>query len=117
MELLINLRDTVMKFSPSSFIVAAALTLGTLAVHAADTKATASAPAASASMAAKPSDAKAANKTMPAKAPEKAAGPAVKKSDSGICHEAGTGPYKQTKKFTAFTTLDECVKSGGRTAK
>ena len=43
-----------------------------------------------------------------------AADPAVKKSDSGICHEKGSASYGNTKKFTAFATLDECVKSGGK---
>ena len=43
-----------------------------------------------------------------------AADPAVKKSDSGICHEKSSPSYGNTKKFTAFATLDECVKSGGK---
>ena len=43
-----------------------------------------------------------------------AADPAVKKSDSGICHEKGSPSYGNTKKFTAFASLDECVKSGGK---
>jgi hypothetical protein len=43
-----------------------------------------------------------------------AADPAVKKSDSGICHEKSSTSYGNTKKFTAFATLDECVKSGGK---
>ena len=43
-----------------------------------------------------------------------AADPAVKKSDSGICHEKSSTSYSNTKKFTAFATLDECVKSGGK---
>lgn len=43
-----------------------------------------------------------------------AAEPAVKKSDSGICHEKGSASYGNTKKFTAFASLDECVKSGGK---
>jgi hypothetical protein len=46
-----------------------------------------------------------------------AADPAVKKSDSGICHEKGSPSYGNTKKFTAFATLDECVKSGGKLPK
>ncbi len=40
--------------------------------------------------------------------------PAVKKSDSGICHEKGSASYGNTKKFTAFASVDECVKSGGK---
>jgi hypothetical protein len=43
-----------------------------------------------------------------------AADPAVKKSDSGICHEKGSASYANTKKFTAFSSIDECVKSGGK---
>jgi len=43
-----------------------------------------------------------------------AADPAVKKSDSGICHEKSSTSYANTKKFTPFATLDECVKSGGK---
>jgi hypothetical protein len=41
--------------------------------------------------------------------------PPVKMSVSGICHQKGKSPYyAQTKKFTAYNTLDECLKSGGR---
>jgi hypothetical protein len=42
-----------------------------------------------------------------------AAEPVVKKSDSGICHDKNSSSYGQTKKFTEFKTVDECVKSGG----
>ena len=42
-----------------------------------------------------------------------AADPAVKKSEAGICHDKTSPSYGNTKKFTAFKTLDECVKSGG----
>jgi hypothetical protein len=45
--------------------------------------------------------------------PKEAAEPAVKKSDTGICHDKTSASYGNTKKFTAFKTLDECVKSGG----
>ena len=45
--------------------------------------------------------------------PKEAAEPAVKKSDSGICHDKTSASYGNTKKFTAFKTVDECVKSGG----
>jgi hypothetical protein len=45
--------------------------------------------------------------------PKEAAEPAVKKSDSGICHDKTSPSHGNTKKFTAFKTLDECVKSGG----
>ena len=41
--------------------------------------------------------------------------PPVKMSSSGICHEKGKSSYyAQTKKFTAYNTLDECLKAGGR---
>ena len=42
-----------------------------------------------------------------------AAEPSVKKSESGICHDKSSNSYGNTKKFTEFKTLDECVKSGG----
>ena len=42
-----------------------------------------------------------------------AAEPIVKKSESGICHDQTSASYGQTKKFTEFKTVDECVKSGG----
>ena len=42
------------------------------------------------------------------------ADPVVKKSDSGICHDKSSNSYSNTKKFTAFASIDECVKSGGR---
>ena len=40
--------------------------------------------------------------------------PAVKKSDTGICHDKSSNSYGNTKKFMAFASMDECVKSGGR---
>ncbi len=43
-----------------------------------------------------------------------AAEPAVKKSDAGICHDKSSPSFGNTKKFTAFATVDECVKSGGK---
>ncbi len=43
------------------------------------------------------------------------ADPPVKMSSSGICHEKGKSSYyDQTKKFTAYKTMDECLKAGGR---
>lgn len=45
-----------------------------------------------------------------------AADPAVKKSDSGICHDATSPSFANTKKFTPFNSMDECVKSGGKPA-
>ena len=47
---------------------------------------------------------------------KEAAEPAVKKSDAGICHDKSSTSYGNTKKFTAFASMDECVKSGGRPA-
>ena len=41
----------------------------------------------------------------------------VKKSTTGICHAPGTTYYDQTKNFTPFKTLEECLKSGGRLPK
>jgi hypothetical protein len=40
--------------------------------------------------------------------------PVVKKSDSGICHDKSSPSFGNTKKFTAFASMDECMKSGGR---
>lgn len=42
------------------------------------------------------------------------ADPEVKKSDSGICHDKTSTSFGNTKKFTAFASMDECMKSGGR---
>jgi hypothetical protein len=44
-------------------------------------------------------------------------GPSIKKSTAGICHEKGTIFYKNTKNFTSYSSLDECLKSGGRLSK
>jgi len=41
----------------------------------------------------------------------------VKKSSTGICHAKGSSYYEQTKKFEAFKTMDDCLKSGGRLPK
>jgi hypothetical protein len=41
----------------------------------------------------------------------------VKMSNSGICHAPKTAYYDQTKNFTPYKTLDECLKSGGRMPK
>jgi hypothetical protein len=43
--------------------------------------------------------------------------PQVKKSKSGICHAKGTSYYNQTKNYTAYNSLEECIKAGGRTPK
>jgi len=42
------------------------------------------------------------------------ADPVVKKSDAGICHDKNSPSFGNTKKFTGFTSMDECIKSGGR---
>jgi hypothetical protein len=41
----------------------------------------------------------------------------VKMSNSGICHAPNTTYYEQTKNFTRYKTLDECLKAGGRMPK
>ena len=46
-----------------------------------------------------------------------AADPPVKKSISGIFHYTKSSYYAQTKNFTPFNTIDECLKSGGRLPK
>lgn len=43
--------------------------------------------------------------------------PDVKKSKSNICHDKTSPGFKQTKNFTGFKTMDDCVKSGGRPPK
>ena len=40
--------------------------------------------------------------------------PNVKKSSSGICNEKGSQYYKQTKKFESFSSIQDCLDSGGR---
>jgi hypothetical protein len=47
---------------------------------------------------------------------KEASEPVVKKSDAGICHDKNSNSYGNTKKFTGFASMDECVKSGGRPA-
>lgn len=46
--------------------------------------------------------------------PKEAADPSVKKADSGICHDKSSNSYGNTKKFQAFASMEECIKSGGR---
>ena len=41
----------------------------------------------------------------------------VKMSNSGICHGPDTTYYEQTKNFTPYKSLDECLKAGGRMPK
>ena len=69
-------------------------------VFAADAKKDAPAPAAAPATTAAPAAA--------------SADPIVKKSDSGICHDKSSPSFGNTKKFTAFNSMDECVKSGGK---
>lgn len=42
------------------------------------------------------------------------ADPAVKKSESGICHDKTSNSYSVTKKFEAFPNMEACLKAGGR---
>lgn len=94
--------------------------LGLSGAFAADPKAADAKPAAPA--AAAPATAPAATsapataKTAPADK-SAAAEPDVKKSKSNICHDKTSPGYKQTKNFTGYKTMDECVKSGGRPPK
>lgn len=43
--------------------------------------------------------------------------PPGKKSSTGICHAKGSTYYAKTKNFTSYSTIDECLKSGGRLPK
>jgi hypothetical protein len=43
--------------------------------------------------------------------------PAVKKSVNNLCHAKGSRYYDQTKKFTAYKTIKDCLKSGGKLPK
>jgi len=95
-------------------LIAALFSLAGIAAQAQTAAATAK-PAAAASAA------PAAKATTPEKpaasAPKAEADPEVKKSNAGVCHDKTSPGYKQTKNFTAFKTLDECIKSGGRAPK
>jgi endonuclease YncB( thermonuclease family) len=42
------------------------------------------------------------------------AGGEVRKSRNDICHAPGMPSYSSVKKFEAFATLEDCIKSGGR---
>jgi hypothetical protein len=46
-----------------------------------------------------------------------AASEPVKMSNSGICHAPNSTYYSQTKNFTPYKSLDECLKAGGRMPK
>lgn len=41
----------------------------------------------------------------------------VKMSKSGICHAPGSTYYKQTKNYTPYSTLQDCLHAGGRMPK
>jgi hypothetical protein len=41
----------------------------------------------------------------------------VKMSKSGICHAPNTSYYNQTKNFTPYPTLKDCLNAGGRMPK
>jgi hypothetical protein len=43
--------------------------------------------------------------------------PAVKKSPAGICHQKGAIFYNNTKNFTSYDNLSDCINSGGRLPK
>ncbi|MGW8184997.1 MAG: hypothetical protein ACWGHO_02705 [Candidatus Moraniibacteriota bacterium] len=43
--------------------------------------------------------------------------PIVKKSNTGICHKDGTLFYKNTKNFKPYSSIEECLNSGGRLPK
>lgn len=40
--------------------------------------------------------------------------PKVKKSNSGICHTERSSYYARTKEYKIFSSLEDCLKSGGR---
>jgi len=75
-------------------------------------------PAAPAAAKPAPAPAAAAKPAPAATAPAAAAvEPEVKKSKANICHDKTSPGYKQTKNFTAYATMEECTKSGGRVPK
>ena len=41
----------------------------------------------------------------------------VKMSKSGICHAPNSTYYEQTKHYTPYKNMDECLKAGGRLPK
>jgi hypothetical protein len=43
--------------------------------------------------------------------------PPVKKSKSGICHPKGGTYYSRTKNYTPYSSMEACIKSGGRRPK
>jgi cytochrome c5 len=98
-------------------LIAALFALAGLSVQA-QTNAAASGTVKTTAPAASAPAAKAAPAAAPAASAAKVeAEPEVKKSNAGICHDKTSPGFKQTKNFTAFKTLDECIKSGGRAPK
>ena len=98
-----------MKSKFLSLLVTSTLVLAS-AAYAAD-------PAASANSA-KPAQPAASTAAAPAPAAAPAADPVVKKATaSGICHDKTSPSFKQTKNFTPFNSMDECLKSGGKPLK
>lgn len=41
----------------------------------------------------------------------------VKKSNSGICHDESSRSFQQTKHYTPYQSIDECLAAGGRLPK
>jgi hypothetical protein len=105
----------------AGFVASAQTTPAPKPAPAASTAAAPATPAkpAAATPAAKPAAATTAAPVAAAPAAAAKAGdePAVKKSKTSICHDKASASYKQTTNFTAFKTMDECVKSGGRPPK
>ena len=98
-------------------LIAALFALAGLSVQAQTTTA-ASGPAKAAAPTASAPAAKAAPAAAPAASAAKVeAEPEVKKSNAGICHDKTSPGFKQTKNFTVFKTVEECIKSGGRAPK
>lgn len=52
-----------------------------------------------------------------APAPQPSTGPAVKMSNTEICHEKGSTYYAKTTNFTAYNSINECLADGGRLPK
>jgi hypothetical protein len=44
-------------------------------------------------------------------------GTIIRKSRSGICHDWHSANFRQTQHYTAYRTMEDCVKSGGKEAR
>jgi hypothetical protein len=98
---------------PVQLLALASLMTASTYLLAADAPSAKSAPATAAPATAAPAPAAGA---APAAAAN--ADPEVKKATaSGICHDKKSPSYKQTKNFTPFNSMDECLKSGGKPLK